>query len=96
MRTLSALILLALVVVAQRPNVILMMSDDQGWGDAGYQGHPVLKTPNLDAMAAAGVRFHRWYAGAPVCSPTRATCLTGRHHLRAGYADVLHLRAALD
>ncbi len=84
MRTLPVLILLVLDVVAQRPNVILMMSDDQGWGDAGYQGHPVLKTPNLDAMAAAGVRFHRWYAGAPVCSPTRATCLTGRHHLRAG------------
>lgn len=66
------------------PNIILAMSDDQGWGDTGYNGHPVLKTPHLDAMAAAGLRFDRFYAGAPVCSPTRGSCLTGRHPYRYG------------
>jgi arylsulfatase A-like enzyme len=60
------------------------MSDDQGWGDAGYYGHKVLKTPILDEMAARGLRFDRWYAAAPVCSPTRASCLTGRHPFRVG------------
>ncbi len=62
-----------------RPNFVLCMADDQGWGDAGYQGHPVLKTPVLDEMARSGLRFNRFYAAAPVCSPTRGSVLTGRH-----------------
>lgn len=66
------------------PNVILCMTDDQGWGDTGYNGHPVLRTPNLDRMAKEGIRFERFYAGAPVCSPTRGSCLTGRHPYRYG------------
>lgn len=69
---------------ADRPNIILCMSDDQGWGDTGYNGHPVLETPNLDAMSREGIRFERFYAGAPVCSPTRGSCLTGRHPYRYG------------
>ncbi len=79
---------------AKKPNVILCMTDDQGWGDAGYQGHPLLKTPHLDAMAAEGIRFNRFYAGAPVCSPTRGSCLTGRHPYRYGipFANVGHMR----
>ena len=68
-------------------NVILVMADDQGWGETGYYGHSVLKTPNLDAMAANGLRFDRFYAGGPVCSPTRATVLTGRSHDRTGVFD---------
>lgn len=64
---------------ADAPNIIVLLSDDQGWGDVGYNGHPVLQTPNLDEMASAGVRFDRFYAAAPVCSPTRASLLTGRH-----------------
>lgn len=67
-----------------RPNIILCTADDQGWGDIGYNGHPVLKTPNLDAMAAAGLRFDRFYAAAPVCSPTRGSVMTGRHPNRFG------------
>ncbi len=67
-----------------RPNIILAMTDDQGWGDTGYNGHPVLKTPTLDEMAATGLRFDRFYAAAPVCSPTRGSCLTGRHPYRYG------------
>lgn len=68
----------------RRPNVILCMADDQGWGDVGYNSHPVLRTPNLDQMAREGIRFDRFYAGAPVCSPTRGSCLTGRHPYRYG------------
>ncbi len=67
-----------------RPNIVLVMTDDQGWAQTGYYNHPALKTPNLDAMAANGLRFDRFYAGGPVCSPTRATVLTGRTHDRAG------------
>ena len=79
----------------KRPNIILMMSDDQGWGDTGYNGHPVLQTPNLDAMAENGLRFNRFYSAAPVCSPTRGSCLTGRHPYRYGifYANIGHLTA---
>ncbi len=69
---------------AARPNVILVMTDDQGWGQTGFYNHPVLKTPNLDAMAANGLRFDRFYAGAPNCSPTRATVMTGRSNDRTG------------
>jgi arylsulfatase A-like enzyme len=69
---------------AARPNIVLVMSDDQGWGQTGYYNHPILKTPNLDAMAANGLRFDRFYAGGPVCSPTRASVLTGRTHDRTG------------
>jgi len=57
---------------ADRPNVVLCMTDDQGWGDTGYNGHPVLRTPHLDAMAAAGARFDRFYAAHPVCSEVTA------------------------
>jgi hypothetical protein len=72
-----------------RPNVILCMTDDQGWNDVSYNERGALargkvRTPNLDAMAAAGLRFDRFYAAAPVCSPTRGSCLTGRHPYRYG------------
>ncbi len=66
------------------PNVVLCMADDQGWGDMAYNGHPALKTPQFDAMAAAGLRFDRFYAAAPVCSPTRGSVMTGRHPNRFG------------
>ena len=67
-----------------RPNVILLMSDDQGWGDVGFNGNDGIRTPHLDAMAAEGVRFDRFYAAAPLCSPTRGSCLTGRYPFRFG------------
>ena len=59
----------ALVLGDSTPNIVLVMTDDQGWGQMGYRDHPVLKTPHLDAMAANGLRFERFYAGAPNCSP---------------------------
>ena len=73
-------------VVAQdkKTNVIMLMSDDQGWGDVGFNGHPVVKTPHLDKMANEGVKFNRFYAVSPLCSPTRGSCLTGRYPYRYG------------
>ena len=53
------------------PNVILLMADDMGWAQTGYYGYPIMKTPNLDAMARNGLRMDRFYAGAPSCTPTR-------------------------
>lgn len=66
------------------PNIVLCMADDQGWGDVGFRSHPVLKTPVMDELAATAMRFERFYAAAPVCSPTRASVLTGRHPNRYG------------
>lgn len=76
------------------PNVVLIMADDLGWGDTGYYGHPILKTPNLDRMASDGIRFDRFYSAAPVCSPTRGSAITGRHPFRYGvyHANVGHLK----
>ena len=67
---------------ANRPNIVLCMTDDQGWGDVSYNGLKKIRTPNLDAMAAAGLRFDRFYAAHPSCSPTRASVMTGRHPYR--------------
>ena len=75
------------------PNVILCMADDLGWGDVRSNGHPRLETPYLDQMASNGIHFSRFYSGAPLCSPTRGSCLTGRHPYRYGIysANVGHL-----
>lgn len=77
----------ALILGDSPPNIVLVMTDDQGWGQMGYRDHPVLKTPHLDAMAANGLRFERFYAGAPNCSPTRSTVMTGRSNNRTGVED---------
>ena len=69
---------------AATPNIILMMGDDHGWEETGYHGHPHVKTPVLDEMAATGLRMDRFYAAHPSCSPTRASFLTGRHPNRMG------------
>ncbi|MBA7635731.1 Ulvan-active sulfatase [subsurface metagenome] len=78
----------------EKPNVILCMADDLGWGDPGFNSNSIIKTGNLDAMAEGGLRFTRFYSGAPVCSPTRGSCLTGRHPYRYGIfsANVGHMR----
>ena len=72
------------LVTADQPNIVLVMADDQGWGDVSYYDHDVLKTPVLDEMAASGLRLDRFYAAAPVCSPTRCSVMTGRHPNRFG------------
>ena len=66
------------------PNVILVMCDDLGWGDVGFNGSKIARTPHLDKMAQASLKFTRFYAAAPVCSPTRGSVLTGRHPSRYG------------
>lgn len=72
------------------PNIVLVMADDQGYGDAGFTGHPFVKTPNLDAMSKNGVVFSRFYSSAPVCSPTRASVMTGRHPFRVNVPNHGH------
>lgn len=78
---------------AAPPNIILVMADDQGWGDVGARGHPHLHTPTLDELHRKALRFERFYAQSSVCSPTRASVLTGRHPARCGItgANVGHL-----
>ncbi len=84
------------VAAAERPNVVLIMCDDLGWGDVGFNGNRADLTPHLDAMARSGLKFNRFYAQSPVCSPTRGSCLTGRHPYRYGiyFANTGHLKSA--
>ena len=70
----------------RKPNVVVILSDDQGWGDLSLNGNTNLKTPHVDSLATAGARFDRFFVQ-PVCSPTRAEFLTGRYHPRGGVRD---------
>ena len=99
MKCLSSFVLLIVAAVslaqgADKPNVILVMCDDLGWGDVGFNGSKVIRTPHLDEMARNSLKFNRFYAAAPVCSPTRGSCVTGRHPYRYGipYANVGHMK----
>ncbi|MBF0199113.1 MAG: arylsulfatase, partial [Planctomycetes bacterium] len=73
----------ALLTAEQKPNVIMILTDDQGWGDLSLNGNKNLSTPNIDSLAHQGAMFDRFYV-CPVCSPTRAEVLTGRYHQRSG------------
>lgn len=84
----------ALAAPPRRPNVLLILTDDQGYGDLSLHGNPYLKTPNLDRLAGQGVEFTRFYVS-PVCAPTRASLLTGRYHLRTGVHGVTHGRETM-
>src|SRR5690606_2388220 len=70
-----------------RPNIIVLLCDDLGYGDLQCYGHPHIKTPNLDQLAASGIRLTDFYAAAPVCSASRVGLLTGRSPNRAGVYD---------
>jgi arylsulfatase A-like enzyme len=72
------------VAVARRPNVLLILTDDQGYGDVACYGAKDLRTPNMDALVARGMRFDHFYANSPVCSPSRAAILTGKYPDRVG------------
>ena len=75
--------------MAARPNVVILLADDLGYQDVGCYNGPV-KTPAIDSLAAQGVRFSDFYSGCAVCSPSRATLMTGRHHIRAGVYSWIH------
>jgi arylsulfatase A-like enzyme len=66
------------------PNIIIIVADDMGWGDTGYNGNKIQKTPALDQLAAEGIRFDRFYAACAVCAPTRASIMTGQNGARMG------------
>jgi arylsulfatase A len=72
-----------------RPNVVILLADDLGYGDLGCYGHPTIRTPNLDRMATDGLKLTQFYAAAPVCTPSRAALLTGRFPVRSGLTHVL-------
>ena len=80
--------------VPERPNVLLIITDDQGYGDLGFHGNPKIRTPNLDQLARASVQFQRFYVS-PVCAPTRASLMTGRYNYRTGVVDTYLGRAMM-
>src|SRR3954465_8783957 len=80
---------------AVTPHSVLILTDAQGWFDVGVNGNPHIETPNIDKLAAEGVRFTHFYAS-PVCTPTRASLMTGRHFQRAGAFDTYLGRDTLD
>jgi len=86
----------ALAQNARRPNIVMLITDDQGIGDVGCYGHPEVRTPNLDRLAASGVRFTQWYANAPVCSASRAAIMTGKYPDRAGVKGALPSEPSWD
>ena len=80
---------------AAQPNIVLVMTDDQGYGDFGFTGNPVLRTPHLDALAAQSATVERFYVS-PVCTPTRASLMTGRYNYRTRAIDTYIGRAMME
>ncbi len=76
----------------RKPNIVLIMADDLGYGDIGCYGNDWINTPHLDALARNGMRFTDYHSNAPVCSPTRAALLTGRYQQRSGLEGVIYVR----
>ena len=76
-------------MAGKQPNFIVIMTDDQGYGDLSCMGNTDFCTPNIDALAANGARFTNWYSNSPVCSPSRASLLTGRYPAHAGVRAIL-------
>src|SRR4051812_47593313 len=79
---------------APRPNVLVIISDDQGWGDFGVNGNAKIRTPNLDRLARESVQLSRFYVS-PVCAPTRSSLMTGRYNYRTGVVDTFQGRAIM-
>ena len=79
--------------MARLPNILLILADDHGWGDVSMHGGPHIQTPNMDRIAAGGVRFSDFYANSSVCSPSRAALMTGRFPDRVGVPGVIRTHA---
>lgn len=94
----SLLLLVSLCVLTaaegKRPNIVVILTDDQGYGDLSCHGNPILKTPNIDRLHAEGVRFTDFHVS-PTCAPTRAALLTGRHEFRNGVTHTIYERERL-
>ncbi len=88
-------VLVAAPCAAEQPNVVLIMTDDQGLGDFGCTGNPLVQTPNIDQLLEHSARFENFYV-CPVCSPTRASLLTGRYHYRTGVVDTFIGRSMMN
>ena len=78
-----------------KPNILILLADDQGWGDLGFTGNKTASTPHIDQLARQGIFFNHFYVS-PVCSPTRAEMLTGRYHVRAGVSGVTSGKERMD
>ena len=84
---LASLLFAVTLHAADKPNVLIFLADDMGWGDVSANGNPNHATPSIDSIAKDGVKLDRFYV-CPVCSPTRAEFLTGRYHPRGGVKGV--------
>src|SRR5258707_95073 len=82
-------------LAGRRPNIILILADDTGYGDAGCTGNPILKTPNIDRLYAEGMRFADFHVS-PTCSPTRASIMTGRHEFHSGVTHTINERERMS
>src|SRR5580765_2503941 len=80
---------------ASRPNIILVMTDDQGYGDLGWTGNPVIHTPHIDAFAKESIRFTSFHVS-PTCAPTRCALMTGRHEFRSGVTHTINERERMS
>ena len=90
------ILMISTVVVAKdKPNIILILTDDQGYGDIGIHGHPLLDTPNMDRLYGESVRIENFYVS-PSCSPTRAALLSGRHEYWNGVTHTIIPREHLN
>src|SRR4249920_3969948 len=76
---LASLTFAASTIAADRPNVIFILADDLGWGELGCYGQKMIRTPNIDRLAADGLRFTQAYSGNAVCAPSRCCLMTGKH-----------------
>src|SRR5574342_1122925 len=81
-------------IAGRRPNIVFILTDDQGYGDMSCHGHPILKTPNIDRLNQEGVRFSDFHVS-PTCAPTRSALMTGRHEFKNGVTHTILERERL-
>src|SRR5580765_7152542 len=82
-------------LAGKKPNIILILTDDQGYGDLSCHGNPILKTPHIDRLYAEGVRLTNYHVS-PTCAPTRCALLTGRHEFRSGMTHTINERERMS